>query len=144
MKKMRMGTAMCLAATMLLVVPALATAGGKEPREQSLPYVAGGLNQSPEPGGTTGIMVQEVVGGVKFDAGPEPFVTIEIQDRTGMPVAAHVVAGSSATPICGATKRPINVLPGSEIKVFLMNGSCGEDTSVVTTGDVLATFGYTR
>ena len=126
-----------LLAAMLLVVPALATAGGRESRVQTLPYVAGGLNQSPEPGGTTGIMVQEVVGGVVFDAGSEPYVSVDIQDRSGMPVAAHVVAGSTATPICGATKRPIKVLPGSEIKVFLMNGNCGGGQSVVTTGDLL-------
>lgn len=116
-----------------------ATAGSAEARIHTLEYAGGGVTAGPA---RSTLRVGEGVGAVEFRGGPERFVSIEIEDAHGLPVAAVVMQPEDAfgTEICGATKKPLKVRPYESVTVFLMNGECGAGASVATTGTVTATF----
>lgn len=113
------------------------------------------------PGGVAGVIGGSVtgtrIGSVHFARGPERFVSIEITDLTGQPVAADVVQflGDSNVstdeedalrhPVCGATKKPLRIKPFIKVHVFIYAGPCEDGTpAAATTGEVTATFKPTR
>lgn len=109
------------------------------------------------PGGVAGVIGGSVsgtrIGSVDLQGGPERFVSIEITDLTGQPVAADVVqfVGDSNVSteeddtlrhsICGATKKPLRIRRFVEVRVFIYAGPCEDGTpAAATTGEVTATF----
>jgi hypothetical protein len=137
----RFSVASILTMLVAIALPAIAAGAPQKPRSVTQDYVAGGIDDS-TPAGTQGVSVQDTVGGVEFEGGKEARVSISIADLSGQPVAAIVVPeGARSRSICGASEKPIKVIPGAPVKVFLFNGSCGDGQSVVTAGTVTATFG---
>ena len=89
------------------------------------------------------------IGGVKFATGPEDkFVSIEIEDATGMDVSASVGQDPegdgtvSTTPFCTSTEEPLPIEPGLEVTVFVFVGPCTQPPgpAVATQGTVIGTF----
>ncbi|MDP9069218.1 MAG: hypothetical protein M3N53_12850 [Actinomycetota bacterium] len=97
------------------------------------------------------------IGSVDFHGGPERFLSIDIKDLTGQPVAADVVQflGDSNVSteeedalrhsVCGATKKPLRIKPFIEVRVFIYAGPCEDGTpAAATAGEVTATFEHSR
>lgn len=89
------------------------------------------------------------IGGVKFATGPEDhFVSIEIEDATGMDVSASVGQDPegdntvATTPFCTKTDEPIEIEPGLEVTVFVFVGPCTTPLgpAFATQGTVIGTF----
>jgi hypothetical protein len=89
------------------------------------------------------------IGGVKFTTGPtDNFVSIEIEDSTGMDVSASVGQdpegdGTVATTrFCTKTEEPLPIEPGLEVTVFVFVGPCTQPPgpAVATQGTVIGTF----
>ena len=111
-----------------------------EARIHTLEYVGGGVTAGPVR--QVVLRAGDGIGAVVFRGGPERFVSVEIDDAHGLPVAGIVSQpGVDGTPICGASEKPLKVRPYEKVTVFLMNGTCGDaGASVATTGTVTATF----
>lgn len=136
-----------IVATLGVLGPASANRGTRSTRIETARYDApGGV------GGVLGISVTGTnVGAVMLPAGPERKVSVEVTDATGLPVSAEVkqrggdgIALSSddtSVPFCGATEKPVAVLPNEPVYVFLYAGPCQDGTpAAATTGEVVATF----
>lgn len=111
-----------------------------KPRMQTLEYVAGGVTAGPRR--TVMLKGSDNVGAVVFRGGPERYVSVEIDDRHGLPVTG-IVSQEGAEPVyvCGASDEPVRVKPFETVTVYVMNGVCGEGgVSVATAGTVTATF----
>ena len=89
------------------------------------------------------------IGGVEIATGAEDlFMTIDIQDVTGLPVSAGWGQDDNGdgqveiTFICDGIEEPISILPGVSVTVFILPGPCVEPPGpgFATTGDVVATF----
>jgi hypothetical protein len=143
MKNRRRNVAAVLAAAGLVAAAPGAGARGPAPRTQTLEYTAGGVSAGPDQ--TTVVTVGDNVGKVVFRGGPERFVDVEVADVHGMPVTAIVSQGEQTSHyVCGASEKPLPILPYRKVTVFLMNGACGAGASVVTRGTVTATFSAKR
>lgn len=116
-----------------------AAAGPGEPRIQTLEYAGGGVTAGPDR--TVALRAGTGIGAVEFRGGPERFVSVEIEDAHGLPVAAVVAQpGEDGTHVCGSSRKPLRIRPFENVTVYLMSGVCGAGTSVATTGAVTATF----
>ncbi|HEV2757620.1 MAG TPA: hypothetical protein VG318_17795 [Actinomycetota bacterium] len=140
MKNRLTGPAAALAACALLAGAPSTGARGTAPRTQTLEYTAGGISAGPDQ--TTVVTVGDDVGKVVFRGGPERFVDVEVADAHGLPVTAVVSQGTLTEHyVCGASEKPLPIVPHKKVTVFLVNGVCGDaGASVVTTGTVTATF----
>jgi hypothetical protein len=77
-------------------------------------------------------------------------VALSLEDATGLPVRAIVMQdrdylgpeGSEVVGgVCGETKEPLEITPGAEILVYVIEGPCADGTpAAATTGTVTATF----
>lgn len=122
-----------------------AQAGGQHGvRKDSIPYE-----------GPTGIALvghgagtcrdgQSAVNCVQFPTGSrDHWVSVEIDDSLGGPVAAIITQGT-AEPLaefCGRIEKPVRIKPGFAVEVSLYSGSCADGTpSVATSGSVTAFF----
>lgn len=137
-----MRSAVVGAAALLAIFPAapgsLAAADGGS-RTHVAEYVGGGVTAGP--GQSVTLRATDNVGAVVFQGGPERYVSIEIADRHGLPVAGIVEQPErDQAYVCGATERPLRVKPYEKVTVFLMNGACGNGVSLATAGTVTATF----
>ena len=89
-------------------------------------------------------------GGPVATGGEDKFVQIEVTDTTGSAVAVQLSidtdgdfqADTDVGEACGATEDPLSVpLPGSQISVFVFDGTCTDGTpSVAVSGVVKLTF----
>lgn len=91
----------------------------------------------------------ENIGGVEIPTGPDDlFMTLELQDATGLPASAGWGQDDNGdgqvevTFICGGIEEPVSILPGVPVTVFIFPGPCLEPMGpgFATTGDVVATF----
>ena len=91
----------------------------------------------------------ENIGGVELATGSEDlFMTLDIQDATGLPVSAGWGQDDNGdgqveiTFICGGIEEPVSILPGISVTVFILPGPCLQPAGpgFATTGDVVATF----
>lgn len=89
------------------------------------------------------------IGGVSFPTGlGENFVSVEIEDATGMPVSAAVGQDPegdgtvTTTDFCTSTEEPLPIEPGLEVVVFVFVGPCTAPPgpAFATQGTVTATF----
>jgi hypothetical protein len=89
------------------------------------------------------------IGGVNFPTGSgERYVSIEIEDTTGMDVSAAVGQDPegdgtvTTTPFCTSTAEPVPIDPGLEVTVFVFVGPCTDPAgpALATQGTVTATF----
>lgn len=136
-RRLPRAAALAIAASLAGSAVAAAPAG---PRIQTLEYVGGGILV--DDARRVVLRAGDQVGAVVFRGGPERFVSIEIDDAHGLPVAGIVTqADAPDTHICGGTDKPLKVRPYEKVTVFLMNGVCGgTGASVATAGTVTATF----
>lgn len=140
-KRLPAAVALAVATGGLLGGPA--AAGSGEARVHTLEYVGGGLRLGPTQ--SAEVRVGDGIGAVSFRGGPERYVSIEVDDAHGQPVAAIVAQPDEDHHICGATDKPLKIVPYEKVTVFLMNGVCGHaGASAATTGTVTATFTKTR
>lgn len=139
--------AIFIAALSGFVVP-MATAGPAGRAERAMYDAPGGV-----PGVVAGSVTGTRIGSVEFSGGRERFVSVEITDATGLPVAADVVQfsgdqnvstdSSDATTysICGASERPLRIRRFVKVYVFIYAGPCADGTlAAATTGTVTARF----
>ena len=80
----------------------------------------------------------------------EEFLSVKIDDRSGLPVRAIVVQSKESPngpykvleeEICGRTKSPIRIKPGLDVEVLVQDGLCSDGTTgAATFGTVTATF----
>jgi hypothetical protein len=104
-----------------------------------------------EPGGTAGSIHSS--NGVAFRTrANERFVTVTIEDASGLPIPARVaqdVDGDReddvAYEFCGSTAQPVAIQPGVPVTVWMSHGTCDDVTNPSsgggwTTGTVTATF----
>lgn len=135
--------------------PWLGCEPSKAPREATGTYVlAAGAGAADEPlvFGYFGYSESDAVGGAIFNAGcGEGRVDVTIADTSGLPargvIATDVDGPGGPAPqnfiaeVCGATEAPVDVTPGSEVTVFVLEGPCSDATpAAATTGTVTATF----
>jgi hypothetical protein len=133
--------------TLGVLGPASASRDSRSTRTETARYDA--------PGGVGGVLGVSVtgtnVGAVMLPAGPERKVSVEVVDATGLPVSAEVKqrggdgialdSDDTSVPFCGATEKPVKVLPNEPVYVFLYAGPCEDGTpAAATTGEVVATF----
>lgn len=134
---------LCLALGVVGALAGPAHSGGK--RVESGDYTGGGVE------GVVGLSGsgQADVGAVRFDGGPERYVSAEVVDATGRRVAAEVVQlGDPDQPplvakaFCGKTARPVKIRPGIPVQVYVYfgEGCGGEPVSAPTTGTITAVF----
>lgn len=88
-------------------------------------------------------------GCVTIPVGPKDrFVKLRIDDLSGQDVFAMVLdqSDSELAFFCGKTRSKLPVFPRSSIEVWLIAGTCFGTTrpSIVTSGEVVATFSGTR
>lgn len=142
----RIGAA-AVAALALAALPGLAQAGRRAPRTESGTYMAGGIQ------GVIGVnsALQENLGAVRLAGGTERFVSVRVEDETGLSIAGEVAQNldADASPeisytFCGATDKPVKINPNVEVVVFLYEGACGTDPSTPTSGEVFAEFSAKR
>ena len=135
------------AALALAALPGFAQAGRRATRTESGTYYAGGIQ------GVIGVnsAAQESVGGVRLTGGAERFVSISVEDATGLPISGEIGQNldSDASPeisymFCGATEKPVKINPNVEVFVYLYEGTCGTDPSLPTSGEVVAEFSAKR
>lgn len=97
------------------------------------------------PSGTSGSI--SYLGTVEFDTRPgERFVTIEVVDESGQPVAFDVrQGGKNGIDVdgCGSTASPVSIRGGAKLEVatlihFSQDGQC--QLSLPTSGVIKATF----
>ena len=81
----------------------------------------------------------------------ERFVTIAIEDQSGLTIPARVTQGTSEHPdheydvdqeFCGSTSEPIAIQGGQPVTVWMSHGTCGggQTAGGWTTGTVTVTF----
>jgi hypothetical protein len=144
MRPGRIATALVPAMVVLSALAASAHGAPTGRRVEQGEYAAAGVY------GAVGLSAagQENLGGVRFAAGPERFVSVTVTDKTGQPVLAEVTQDYNADNgpdlvhvICGSTQGPVRIKPDYEMRVYVYAGTCEDgSTSVPTTGTVTATF----
>lgn len=139
-------------------------------RRALLTLLAIGLVAGPAAAGSSGRIVQRTYqpayvdpgfpaggishsNGVAFRVRPdERFVSIRIEDESGLPIPARITQGEAEHPdheydvdeeFCGSTAQPVAISPGTPIKVWMSHGTCGGAVGGWTTGTVTATFSRT-
>lgn len=135
--------------------PSLGCSPSKAPRELTETYVfpaGAGVGEDPFVFGFFEVSESETVGGAVFDAGcGEGRVEVTLADQSGLPargaIATDVDGPAGPAPqnfvaeVCGATPEPVEVTPGAEVTVFVLEGVCSDGTpAAATTGTVTATF----
>lgn len=124
------------------VTAKLTTASPGGPRSESRPYSV----TAPEVIGKDGNAAY--VTAVTYMVGPrEHRLQLSLEDASGVAVFAKVEYGiggfptEAGVPVCGASKRPISVTPGTPVTVFIYAGGCpGGTPGAPTFGQVDATF----
>lgn len=139
--------------------PSLGCAPSAAPREITKTYVLPSGVGAGEDGYAFGyfeLSESETVGGAVFRAScGEGRFEVALADQTGLPVRALVgvdadgptgdAPQSFVAEVCGATGEPVNVMPGAEVTVFVLEGACSDGTpAAATTGTVTMTFSAPR
>lgn len=126
------------AATALAASAGVAGAEGTRGRVVFVPYKVLDGHVLTIHGGEGGVSHTSVT--LRPDAG-EATVSLVIRDKSGLPVKGFVSQGENALgSFCGATTRPIGILPGRTVRVQIFTGACGDDVGVSSNGGVTATF----
>lgn len=135
--------------------PSLGCAPSAAPREITKTYVFPSGVGAGEDGYVFGyfeLSESETVGGAVFRAScGEGRFEVTLADQTGLPARAVVGVDSDGpagdapqnfvAEVCGATEEPLNVTPGAEVTVFVLEGACSDGTpAAATTGTVDLTF----
>lgn len=142
---MRTGKTASLCLALLLAGSLSAQGSPRGRRVEQAAYMGGGV------AGVLGLSAagQENFGAARFQAGPERYVTVRVEDASGRPVASELVqlGGSGQPPLtakafCGQTERPVRVLPNHPVHVYVYYGQgCdGEVVSAPTRGTIEAVF----
>lgn len=142
MRKSTMGTALALAIACVAALGPAAFGGGTRRVEAAQYNYTSGLAR---PGSTSG---QVTLGFAEFETLPaEKKVSLAISDTSGRAVLAQAgqdVDGDGRIDweqdFCASTERPITITGGVDLQVFVLEGECGSDQSIPTTGSVQAIF----
>ena len=142
-----MNKKICVVLTGLLVLSLSANslAGTSRTKSGSYNTVAGGINDN-DPS-----VEGEFSNSVTFTPRPrERFVSLRIDDKSGLPARALVVQSKSGPngsyyvleeEICGETESPIKIHKGLDVTVAVQDGLCSNGTTgAATFGTVTATF----
>lgn len=137
-----------------VATPSLGCAPSKTARELTAKYVfpsGAGVGEDPYVFTYFGLSESEAVGGAIFRAGcGEGRIEVTLADQTGLPARGAIAVdpdgfGGDApqnfvAEVCGATEGPVDVTPGAEVTVFVLEGPCSDGTPAApTTGTVTAT-----
>lgn len=97
------------------------------------------------------VSADETVGGATFQAGcGEGRFEVTLADETGLPARGAIAVDADGptgdapqnfvAEVCGATVEPVDVTPGSEVTVFVLEGPCSDGTpAAATRGTATAT-----
>ena len=137
-------TGLILIGLLVLSLSASSMAATGRTKSGSYNTVSGELNDNPSAQG-------EFSNGVSFTPRRgEQFLSVRIDDRSGLPVRAIVVQSKEGPngpynvlneEICGRTKSPIRISAGLDVEVLVQDGLCSDGTTgAATFGKVTATF----
>jgi hypothetical protein len=145
----RIGASVALAALIVLAAPTHAA----QPRKSQVPYKMEDVNHAyGAPGGGGATWSEDDAYVFKLRKG-ERFISVNIVDDSEEPIAGVIQqfiwdynnggakVGHSGTyiPFCGRTDKPVKVLPGIQVEIFLRKGTCEDGTpSLPTNGKILA------
>lgn len=134
--------------------PSLGCKPSAAPRELTQTYVfpaGAGAGEEGYAFGFFQVSTDETVGGAVFRAGcGEGRFEVTLADQTGLPtrgvVAVDPDGPTGGAPqnfiaeVCGATDGAVDVAPGSEVTVYVLEGACADGTpAAATTGTATAT-----
>ncbi|HEV2756424.1 MAG TPA: hypothetical protein VG318_11690 [Actinomycetota bacterium] len=125
------------------------------PRELTKSYVlsmGAGAAEEAYVFGSFGISNDEAVGAAIFQAAcGESTFEVTLADKTGLPTRGVVAVDpdgfSGDAPqkfvaeVCGSTDGPVEITPGAEVTVYVLEGACSDATpAAATTGTATGTF----
>lgn len=142
MRRATIGATAAVAAACLIAMAPAALGGAARRVEDAQYNYTSGLAR---PGGTSGELT---LGFAEFETlAREKTVTLAVADASGRTVlarAAQDVDGDDrldwTSDFCGSTDAPLPIQGGVPLQVFVMEGSCGAEASVPTTGSIRAVF----